>query len=181
VSQPDGCWLTVPLSKPSLKKAPPDEDELELLDDELELLLDDEELLEDELELLLDEEEELLDEELELLLDEEELLEDEVSVPLQVGRTKLPSFVPWKPKEALCPWLRLPFQLQQLVNDGVAVLPPSTVTFQLPVTLAGWLKPSVTVQPLIEPGPSLVTVTSSWYPPFQVLVGDTVQLYVPKA
>src|SRR5690606_3379996 len=121
------------LSKPSLKKAPPDEDELELLDEELELLLDDEELLEDELELLLDEEE-LLDEELELLLDDEELLEDEPPLPLQVGRTKLPSFVPWNPKEALCPWLRLPFQLQQLVNDGVAVLPPSTVTFQLPFT-----------------------------------------------
>jgi hypothetical protein len=162
--------------------APPLDDELELdeleellLDDELELLLEDdelllelEELLEDELEL----EELLLDDELELLLELEELLEDELledelellelPLPLQLGSTKLPLFVPWKPNVVLWPWARLPFQPQQLLNDGVAVLPPATVTFQLPVTLAGWLNPSVTVQPLMEPGPSLVTVTSSW-------------------
>jgi hypothetical protein len=56
----------------------------------------------------------------------------------------------------------LPFQSQQLVNDGVVVLPPLAVTFQLLVTLAGSLKFSVTVQPLMEPGPSLVTVTFTW-------------------
>lgn len=77
---------------------PPDELE-ELLEDELE------ELLEDELELLL-EFEELLDEE---LLELEELLEDELELddelellsPLQVGRLKLPSCVPWIPKVVL--------------------------------------------------------------------------------
>jgi hypothetical protein len=143
-------------------------DELELEELELELLLEDELL--DELELL-ELEELLLDDELELLLELEELLEDELledelellelPLPLQLGRTKLPLFVPWKPNVVLWPWARLPFQPQQLLNDGVAVLPPATVTFQLPVTLAGWLNPSVTVQPLMEPGPSLVTVTSS--------------------
>src|SRR5690606_29822183 len=100
-----------------------------------------EELLE-ELELLLDEELEL-EEELELL--------DDVPLPLQVGRLKLPSCVPWKPKVVLWPWARLPFQSQQLLNDGVEVLPPAIVTFQLPFTLAGSLKFSVTVQPLMEP------------------------------
>jgi hypothetical protein len=55
----------------------------------------------------------------------------------------------------------LPFQLQQLLNDGVDVLPPESVTFQLPVTLVGSPKSSTMVQPLIEPGPLLVTVTSS--------------------
>ena len=55
----------------------------------------------------------------------------------------------------------MPFQPQQLLNDGVEVLPPLNVTFQLLVTLAGWLKPSVIVQPLMEPGPLLVTVTST--------------------
>jgi hypothetical protein len=82
--------------------------ELELLlelDDELEL---DELLLElDELELL--ELEELLDDELllelledELLLDDELLeLLDDVPLPEQVGGSKLPSCVPWKPKVAL--------------------------------------------------------------------------------
>jgi hypothetical protein len=133
---------------------------LPLLEDELELLLDDELLeLDDELELLL-ELDELLEEELEL--DEELELLDEVPLPVQLGNTKLPLLVPWNPNEVLWPWARLPFQLQQLLNDGVEVLPPVIVTFQLPVTLAGWLNPSVTVQPLMEPGPSLVTVTSSW-------------------
>jgi hypothetical protein len=76
-------------------------------DELLELLLEDEleELLEDELELLL-EFEELLDEE---LLELEELLEDELELddelellsPLQVGRLKLPSCVPWIPKVVL--------------------------------------------------------------------------------
>jgi hypothetical protein len=42
----------------------------------------------------------------------------------------------------LWPAARLPFQLQQLVNDGVAVLPPDAVTFQLLVTLAGSPKAS---------------------------------------
>jgi hypothetical protein len=60
-------------------------------EEELELLLELEELLElDEL---------LLDELLELLEDELEL--DDVPLPEQVGRSKLPSCVPWKPNEAL--------------------------------------------------------------------------------
>jgi hypothetical protein len=55
----------------------------------------------------------------------------------------------------------LPFQPQQLLKLGVVVLPFSRTTFQLLLTLAGSLKFNCTVQPLIEPGPSLVTVTSS--------------------
>ena len=83
-----------------------------LLEDELELLLELEELLElledeleldDELELELDDELELLDEE--ELLELDELLElellDEPPLPLQVGVTKLPLCVPWKPKVVL--------------------------------------------------------------------------------
>jgi hypothetical protein len=56
----------------------------------------------------------------------------------------------------------LPFQPQQLLNEGVVVSPPVASTFQLPETLAGSLKSSSTSQPLIDPGPSLVTVTSIW-------------------
>jgi hypothetical protein len=41
---------------------------------------------------------------------------------------------------ALCPAARLPFQLQQLLNDGVLVFCPEATTFQLAVTLAGSLK-----------------------------------------
>jgi hypothetical protein len=125
---------------------PPLDDELLL--EELELLLELEELLEDELEL-----------EDELLLDDDEEPLDEPPLPEQVGTLKLPSWVPWNPNEVLWPCPRLPFQPQQLVNDGVVVLAPDEVTFQLLVTLAGSLKFNVTVQPLIEPGPSLVTVT----------------------
>jgi hypothetical protein len=55
----------------------------------------------------------------------------------------------------------LPFQPQQLLNEGVEVEPPESSTFQLPVTLVGSPKSRVTVQPLMDPGPSLVTVTSS--------------------
>jgi hypothetical protein len=113
--------LTVPVSKPSLKKLPPLEEELELL---LEEELDDEELEELELEeLLLDDEEleELLLEDELLELDEElELLEDEeleLPEPTQVGPVKLPSCVPWKPNtlEAVAPGAGS-CQLQQLVN-----------------------------------------------------------------
>ena len=136
-------WPLVPRARITIVLPPP------LLDEEeLELLLEEDELLE----------EELLEEELEL---EDELLLD-VPLPEQVGISKLPSCVPWKPNEVLCPCPRLPFQPQQLLNDGVVVLPPLAVTFQLLVTLAGSLKFNVTVQPLIEPGPSLVTATFNW-------------------
>lgn len=85
------------------------DEELELLDDELLLdeeleLLDDELLLDEELELLLDDELLELLELDELLEDDEELLEldellelellDESSLPLQAGRSKLPSWLP---------------------------------------------------------------------------------------
>jgi hypothetical protein len=105
LSQPAGCSLTASCSKSALKKLPPDEELELLLEDELELeeellellLLDDEELLELE--------ELLLDDELLELLDDELLLElellDESSLPLQVGKLKLPSCVPWKPNVAL--------------------------------------------------------------------------------
>src|SRR5690606_7476917 len=152
---PPTCRLTdsepvTPRARSTIVLSPPlDEEELELLL-ELEELLDDELLDEDELEF-----EELL----ELLEDEDELELDDVPSPEQVGNSKLPSWVPCKPKLVLCPCPRLPFQPQQLVNVGVLVLPPLGVTFQLLVTLAGSLKFNVTVQPLIEPGPSLVTVT----------------------
>jgi hypothetical protein len=132
---------------------PPDEllEELEEELDELELELEDEL---DELEL-----------EDELLLDEDELELDELLVeppsPVQVGNAKLPLCVPWKPNEVLCPAARLPFQPQQLLKVTVEVEPPDIFTFQLLVTLAGSLKPSSTAQPLMEPGPVLVTVTSS--------------------
>jgi hypothetical protein len=42
----------------------------------------------------------------------------------------------------LWPAPRLPFQSQQLLNDGVAVLCPDATTFQALVTLAGSLKPT---------------------------------------
>jgi hypothetical protein len=142
--------------------------ELELLELELELLELELELLEleDELELLLDEElEELLLEELELLeeLDDELelLLELSLPGPVQLGRLKLPSWLPWMPNVALWPLDRLPFQLQQLLTVTVEVLPPEITTFQPPVTLAGSSKFNWISQPLIEPGPLLVTVTSS--------------------
>ena len=61
----------------------------------------------------------------------------------------------------LWPAARLPFQSQQLLNEGVVVLAPDVTTFQALVTLAGSLKPTWTVQPLMEPGPVLVTVTST--------------------
>jgi hypothetical protein len=56
----------------------------------------------------------------------------------------------------------LPFQSQQLLIRGVEVLPPVIVTFQPPVTLAGSLKPSSMVQPLIALLPLLLTVISNW-------------------
>ena len=89
---------------------PPLDDELELLD---ELLLE----LEDELELLLELDELLLelDDELELLLDDEL-----VPLPVQVGTTKLPLCVPWKPNVVLWPADRLPFQATLV---AVTVLP----------------------------------------------------------
>jgi hypothetical protein len=92
-------------------------EEEELLDDEL---LDEELELE---ELLLDEDE--LDDELEELLDDEllELLDDELEPPpepVQVGRMKLPSCVPCRPKLVLWPGLRA-CQLQQLVAVTVIV------------------------------------------------------------
>jgi hypothetical protein len=118
------------------------------LDELLELLL------EDELELL----ELLLDDELELL----ELPLEEPSPVQAVGTWNVPSWLPWNPNEVLAPAARLPFQLQQLLNDGDVVLAPATTTFQLAVTLAGSLNPTWTVQPLMEPGPVLVTVTSNW-------------------
>jgi hypothetical protein len=145
-------WPLVPRARTVMVLSPPPLDELL----ELELLLE-----EDELELLELEFDELL---LELLEDELELDDELLDVPLpeQVGTSKLPSCVPCRPNEVLWPCPRLPFQPQQLVNDGVVVLPPDAVTFQLLVTLAGSLKFKVTVQPLIEPGPSLVTVTFTW-------------------
>ena len=90
LSQPAGCWLTVPDSKSSVKKLPPVPELLleELDEEELELLL--EELDEEELELLLvvlPEEEELELLELEEL---EELLEVGSS-PTQAGAIKVPS------------------------------------------------------------------------------------------
>jgi hypothetical protein len=142
-------------------------EELDELDDELELELlefeelEDEllELLEDELvleELLLDELVEPVVEEEELLLDELvepvvelELLEDEPEPepePVQVGATKLPSCVPCTPKEVFWPGCKA-CQLQQLVAVTVVVEPPESTTFQLLVTLAGSLNPSVIVQP----------------------------------
>jgi hypothetical protein len=91
---------------------PPElEDELEL-DDELELLLELDELLE----LLFDEEDELEDEL--LLVDDDELDELlellvldvlEPPSPVQLGNTKLPLCVPWKPKLVLCPADNKPF------------------------------------------------------------------------
>lgn len=140
--------------------------ELELLEDELELL--DEELLLDELEELLellDELELLLDElllELELLLDEELDVLPPGTMTVQLGASKLPSWFPWIPNVVLWPPARLPFQLQQLLTVTVEVLPPDITTFQPPVTLAGSLKPSSIVQPLIWLLPSLLTVTSIW-------------------
>ena len=82
---------------------------------------------------------------------------------------------------ALAPAARLPFQSQQLLNVGVDVFPPDMITFQLAVTLAGSLNPSCTVQPLIAPGPVLVTVTSSWYPVPQSLTLVIVHVVAPIA
>jgi hypothetical protein len=122
---------------------PPEEEPLELLEDELE---------DDELEL-----EELL-EELELLLELDELLEE--VPPPQSGATKLPSWLPWKPKEVDWPGFRLPFQLIFL---AVTVLPEVVKsTFQLPVTCGGSLKFIATCQLLTALLPPLVTATSSW-------------------
>jgi hypothetical protein len=66
------------------------------------------------------------------------------------------------PNVVLWPCARLPFQPQQLLMVTVEVEPPDISTFQPPVTLAGSVKANSTVQPLMEPGPSLVTDTSSW-------------------
>jgi hypothetical protein len=121
---------------------------LELLEDEL--LLDEDELLE----LLLDE----LDEE-ELLLEE---LDDELlpPSPTQSGSSKLPSWFPWKPNEALVPGCRLPFQP---ISLAVTVLPEVLKsTFQLPVTCGGSSNTKSTSQPLTVELPLLVTVTSNW-------------------
>ena len=111
---------------------------------------------------LLELEEELLDELELLLLDEELELLDELLPPgpLQLGRTKLPSWLPWKPNAVEAPGPRLPFQPTSL---AVTVFPDVLkLTFQLPVICGGSLKPSVMVQPLIALEPLLVTVTSSW-------------------
>jgi hypothetical protein len=150
--------LTTPVSKPSLKKPPPVDEELELLLDEL----DEEELellLEDELELLDEEELELLlEDELELLLELEELLLD-VPSPAQAGAAKLPSWLPWKPKPVLWPGCKA-CQQQQFVNWYVEPL-PARVTFQLLVTVTDSGKVTVTVQPLMAVVPLLVTFTST--------------------
>ena len=108
----------------------------------------------------LDELDELLeldeDDELELLLDDE--LEPP-PLPLQLGTTKLPSWLPWKPNAVDAPTPRLPFQPTSL---AVTVLPDVLrLTFQLPVICGGSLKPSVMVQLLTDVLPLLVTVTSS--------------------
>jgi hypothetical protein len=126
--------------------------ELEELLDELELLLDDE-LLELELEELELDEDELLFELDELL----ELPDDELSSPVQTGGVKLPLCVPWNPKLALCPAVRLPFHA---TLPAVTVLPDvETPAFQELVTPGDWLNCSVTFQLLIEVPPVLVTVT----------------------
>ena len=124
---------------------PPLEDELEL--DELELL-------DDELdELLLELDDELLED------DELEELDDESPSPTQAGSTKLPSWLPWKPKDVLCPGCRLPFQLMLL---AVTILPDVLrLTFQLPVTCGASLKFNATCQLLIAVAPLLVTLTFS--------------------
>ncbi len=147
----------------------PDE-ELEelLLEDELEEL---EELLpeEDELELLLDDDEfEPLELE-ELLLDEDELeLEElllevvvELPLPVQVGGTKLPSWLPWTPKAAVTvPPGGGNCQLQpaQLVNwklvPGLVPVRVPTFHWLVMVTVSG--KFSVTVQPVSAVVPVLV-------------------------
>jgi hypothetical protein len=111
-------WPLVPPTRTRISGLPPHDELLELvellLDDDEELLELDELLLDEEelLELLLEDELELEeleldeDDELELLLELEELLllDDELLEPLspvQVGVTKLPLCVPWKPKLAL--------------------------------------------------------------------------------
>lgn len=128
----------------------PDE---ELLD-ELDELLEELEELEELLELLLEE----LDELLELLLDElEELLvvDDPEPLPTQVGSTKLPSWLPWKPKLVVCPGAKLPFQPILL---AFTVLPlVLTSAFQLPLTCGASLKFRAICQPLTGEVPLLVT------------------------
>ena len=127
---------------------PPEVELLELLleDDELlELLLELEELeelVEEELDELLLELELLLEDELELLLDEldELLLPPPGTRTVQVGWFRLPSWLPWKPNEALVPPARLPFQLQQLLNCHAALdwlSPGEVVTFQAELTVTG--------------------------------------------
>jgi hypothetical protein len=169
--------LTRPLTAPEVLEL----DEDELLLDELEELLLDELLLEDD-ELA---PEELLDEELELLLEElEELLELGVS-PVQVGATKLPSWLPWTPKAPLT----VPpgggncqVQLAQLVNWKLVpgLVPVRVPMFHWLVTVTVSGKFSVTVQPVIAVVPVLVIDTSTWNG-VPVLVVVTAQVYAANA
>ncbi len=165
-----------------------DEEPEPLLDEllELELLLDDE--LDEELELL-DELEELLDVELELLLleDKPELLELDVleelllevpPLPAQVGATKLPSWLPWKPKTLVAVWPGAGnCQEYMLVNWNVLPgLVPVRVTFHCAITVTVSGKARVSVQPVNAVVPVLVTLTSTWKEVPPVLEGVTVQV-----
>ena len=118
-----------------------EDEELLLEDDELlELLLELEELLEEELDELLLELELLLEDELELLLDEELEVLPPGTRTVQVGWFRLPSWLPWKPNEALVPPARLPFQPQQLLNCHAELdwlSPGEVVTFQAELTVTG--------------------------------------------
>jgi hypothetical protein len=160
-------------------------DELEELElDELvEPVVEVVELLEEELDELLDEVLELelvipLEEELELLLEDELLV---VPSPVQVGATKLPSCVPWKPKTLVAVWPGAgSCQLCWLVNCHVvpgALSDGVRVTFHWPtgVTVSG--KFSVIVQLLNAVVPVLVTLMSTWKKLPPVLDGVAVQVY----
>lgn len=127
---------------------PPDEllelEELEELD---ELLLD---------ELLLEELDEL-EEELELLEELEEL-DELLPDPTQVGRARLPSELPWKPKLAVCPEPRLPFQLRL---DALTLLPEVLNCAFQPLVYCGLSANTTLTDQLLTAEPLLVTLTSA--------------------
>jgi hypothetical protein len=104
---------------------------------------------------------------------------------VQVTRpSKLPSLAePWTPNAVLCPAPKLLFQAQQgsmIRFEGSVGIVLLISTFQ-PFTVTGSPKSSSTCQSLIETGPLLVTVVSTWkyWPLLQVLMALTVQLTLP--
>jgi hypothetical protein len=170
ITKGEKLFCAAKLSSSTVRELPPDElVELDELDELVEPVVEELEL----------------DELLELDEDELELLLEGPPSPVQTGATKLPSWLPWKPKALLAVWPGAgSCQLCWLVNCHVVpgVLAAGVrVTFHWPTGVMVSGKVSVTVQPLNAVVPVLVTLTSTWKKLPPVLDGMAVHVYAAYA